>query len=715
MHPTLYGSCRPPYTASVPHMKVIRGILCAAVLSALCVALPAGQSPSPQSGSPTRESTEKSTKSGEKSQDQKAPEEKATAKPAAKLPAQIELLETHVRFESNGDSRKEVHARVHINDELGARQFARLNFSYNRAFQSVEIPLAHITHANGGTADVLPSAITDNPDTAVINFPAYQDVRVKSIRILGLAPDDVFEYRVVTTTTHHPLAPDFWFEHTFDRSGVTSHESLELDLPGSRNPTLRINPATPADSTGKTEAGNATYTTYQWNRGRQEAAKPDRDEANLQEPDIVLSTARWETLSIRLDERLSFSDQPLKNLGAYEETNDAPPKSRIAAPDVAAKAAQLTSGLKENRAKLEAIYEFVAQKIGTVDLPLGSTGFVTRPTSEILASGYATQEDKFALFFELASAVKLAATAGLTGYCEKEAPAQPVHFKRLLIATGDHQNSYWVDPSLEVAPFGVIPPNSGDCVFELNRLFFLMDSTGHEWQKLDAPFPFPAKQHVQIDATLSGDGTLKAHAKYVIRGENELLLRVAFHQSPRDKWDGVAQLLAVSDGFRGKASKTEASDPYDTHDPFSVSYEITQQKFLDWSKKPIRIPAILPLVGLPDPPENASAGGKPKPIELGTPLDVEVSATLHLPEGTGAEVPAGTSIRRDFATYESHYSVSNATLAASRHINFILKEISADRAAEYNAFLHAVQNDESQLFTLERASANGTVPPPRKP
>src|SRR5689334_5659295 len=57
-------------------------------------------------------------------------------------PAQIELLETKYHFETNGESRKEVHALVKINSELGVRQFARLNFNYNRGFQSVEIPLA---------------------------------------------------------------------------------------------------------------------------------------------------------------------------------------------------------------------------------------------------------------------------------------------------------------------------------------------------------------------------------------------------------------------------------------------------------------------------------------------------------------------------------------------------------------------------------------------
>src|SRR5258708_16520042 len=130
--------------------------------------------------------------------------------PPPQLPAQIELLETRVRFESNGDSRKEVHTRVHINNELGARQFARLSFDYNPSFQQIEFPLVRITHAGGGTVDILPSAISDQPNPAVINAPAYQHLPVKSVRILPVAPATLLEYRVVTITAHHPLAPDFW-------------------------------------------------------------------------------------------------------------------------------------------------------------------------------------------------------------------------------------------------------------------------------------------------------------------------------------------------------------------------------------------------------------------------------------------------------------------------------------------------------------------------
>jgi hypothetical protein len=46
---------------------------------------------------------------------------------------------------------------------------------------------------------------------------------------------------------------------------------------------------------------------------------------------------------------------------------------------------------------------------------------------------------------------------------------------------------------------------------------------------------------------------------------------------------------------------------------------------------------------------------------------------------------------------------NGATVTATRHLNFLLREVQGDRAADYNAFVRAVQGDEAQEFTLEQA------------
>jgi hypothetical protein len=262
----------------------------------------------------------------------------------------------------------------------------------------------------------------------------------------------------------------------------------------------------------------------------------------------------------------------------------------------------------------------------------------------------------------------------------------------------------------------MISPAPKKCAFLLERFFYAMDSVGHEWQAISTHLPFAAIQRVNVEAALGGDGKLTAKVHYSMRGDNELLLRVAFHQSPKEKWKDLAQLLSLSDGFRGQVSSVNVSDPYATRGPFTVDYEITQHKFVDWSKKPVRIPALLPQLGLPDPPAKPAAGAAISPIELGTPLEVETRMTLNLPSGTTTTAPTGTSVQRDYAIFTSRYSVKGTTVAASRHISFVSSEVPADRATDYNAFLHAVQNDQAQLFTLDREPAPAPLPAPtRKP
>jgi uncharacterized protein DUF3857 len=647
--------------------------------------------------------------------------------PRQEAPPQIEitLLETKVRFESNGDSRKEVHCVVKINSEVGVRQFARLNFDYNRAFQQIEIPFVRVTHSSGGTADILPGAITDNPNPAVVNYPAYHDVRVKSVRILGLAPSDTLEYRVITTTTRHPLAPDFWLDHSFDRSGIVSHEVFTLDLPAapfeakelktstatesdplrivpplaeqagrlhipgmqrSAKPgQIHVSPTAPEKSKKRIMEDGIARLTYVWDLGRRDWEEPHTKDhaAEPEESDVVVSTfGSWSDLALAMggSSTISRSTADLERLR---------------------EAAHITYGPDPAKA----IYEFISKKITTVDLPFGDvyTG-PSRNAFDTLSSGYGTPYAKTILFEELGAIFRfrtqrlffLSASSP-----EKELP-RPTVFSRLLIQVDDGDRHTFFDPSVEVAPFGLIGATlRGRTAFRLRRCAY----DANCWTTLSSDPPFASSQRVQVTAVIAASGELTAKVNYTMRGDNELLLRVAFHQSPREKWNEVAQLLSLSDGFRGKIEKVSASDPYATKDPFTVEYEISQPKFVDWSKKPVRIPAVLPLVGLPDPPADPKSA-----IELGTPLDVETSVTLHLPPGTTVESPAGTTVDRDYATFSSTYSATGNNIAASRHIHFLLRELPAHRAADYSAFVRAIQSDQSQLFRLTRPDD----PPPAK-
>jgi hypothetical protein len=642
--------------------------------------------------------------SAPKAQSAKSDAPKPDATPVtADTPAQIELLETKIRFEANGDSRKEVHTRVHINSELGVRQFAHLNFNFNRAYESIEIPLVHITHKSGGSADILPSAITDQPDPAVADFPAYQDVRVKSIRILGLEPADILEYRVITTSTHAALSPDFWLDHNFDRTGVVTKEIFELDLPARRfagqpGPKadagqIRISAETPVTSKTETGSGDDARLVYHWNVNPSDTPKSANDPTSG-ESDVAITTfSSWDQLQRRMQSALQAH----------------PPAELWTQAAVAMKSAA------HDQTPEVSYYNFVATKIRTVDLPLDLSRFGKRGYSEILSSGFGSPEDKIGLYTALTSRTKPVKTLLVTTVeaPEKQLP-RPSLFSQVLVAIDEGKRAIYLDPDLEVAPWGVIRPDlRGKKALALGT-----NCAGEScWMNISGELPFSSTQRVRVDATITPDGALDAKVKYSMRGDNELLLRVAFHQSPRDKWKEVAQLLSLSDGFRGKILAASASDPYATKNPFTVEYEISQPKFVDWAKKPVRIPAPLPVLTVPDLPGKLEGSSKTSPIDLGTPLDVETRVTLHLPSGTSVELPTGTVVDRDYATFVSRYDTNSGVVTAIRHINFLQRRVAPDRKPDYAAFLHAVQTDQAQLFTLTRTDGSSTTASsaPQKP
>src|SRR6185369_15505868 len=158
------------------------------------------------------------------------------------------------------------------------------------------------------------------------------------------------------------------------------------------------------------------------------------------------------------------------------------------------------------------------------------------------------------------------------------------HFKYLLTYGPKVGLSYWLDLNAEVAPEGMIPPQ-----FRKSPIFSVLWSITEppqaKWETLDSIQFLLLKglQRVSVRASLDEVGALSAKVHYAIRGDNELLLRVAFHKAEKEKWKDVAQMLALSDGFRGQIVNVTASDPYATKEPFTVEYEISQPKFVDWS------------------------------------------------------------------------------------------------------------------------------------
>jgi tetratricopeptide (TPR) repeat protein len=252
-----------------------------------------------------------------------------------------------------------------------------------------------------------------------------------------------------------------------------------------------------------------------------------------------------------------------------------------------------------------------------------------------------------------------------------------------------------------VAPFRLLASPLRD----KSALLVPADGSG-QLVKTPADPPFVSTQDVHIEGEVSDLGKLTAHAHYTLRGDTELVLRLAFHKTPDAQWTELGQTILSLDGIQGEVNSVKPSNPLETKDPFTLDIAFTHSNFVDWAAK--RAKAELPLlaIGVPSAPAESS-----QPIHVGSPLNVNVSLKLDLPAALAAQPPVGTSLTRDYAEYRSSYRFTEHAVTAQRSLEFKMRELPASRAADYDAFTRAVTKDETQPLALENATQGAAKVP----
>jgi len=113
------------------------------------------------------------------------------------------------------------HARVHINSELGVRQFARLTLITTAPSKSIEIHSSASRTPSGGTADILPSAtptIPIPPSSTPLPTRTSASSQSASSASPPRRPELPCRHHVSHVT---PWPPHFCSTTSFDRSGVS--------------------------------------------------------------------------------------------------------------------------------------------------------------------------------------------------------------------------------------------------------------------------------------------------------------------------------------------------------------------------------------------------------------------------------------------------------------------------------------------------------------
>ncbi|MGH9795728.1 MAG: DUF3857 domain-containing protein [Candidatus Acidiferrales bacterium] len=618
-------------------------------------------------------------------------QEKTAEKPPDYLrePFIFESLRTVAKFNDDGTGQRRLTARIRVQSEAGVQALGQLALGYNSANETMSVDEVKVLKADGSVVTAGEDAVQDLSAPIEREAPVYTDYRQKHVTVPGLRPGETLLYTITTTITQ-PLAPGhFWLEYNFTREAIVLDEQLEVTVPAGRTLKLKTQPReADAPSLSTEDIVESGERVLRWRSSTPARESDEEDEGN-------------ETRAKKAKRKKRHSsDVQLSTFQSWEEIGrwyGQLQRERVAPSDaIAAKARELTAGLSTDMEKIEGLYSYVARNFRYVSLSFGVGRFQPHAAAEVLSNQYGDCKDKHTLLSSLLEAAGLRAWPVLISSqreLDEDVPS-PSQFDHVISAVPLGEELLWMDTTTEVAPFRLLSSNLR------GKKALVIPSDGSAPRLIETPPdpPFPSTQRVTIEGSISELGKLEALVRYVLRGDNELPLRMAFRRTPQSRWKELGQVVAYSDGLGGTVTEVNPSDPADTSVPFRLEYRVSITNFLDWSSKQSQLRLPLPSIGMPA--ADADLAPDDDPIELGTPTDVITRLKLTIPEKYSARPPVPVGLKRDYAEYRSAYKVEGQVITAERTLRFLMREVPAARVRDYVSFARTIDSDEAQSIGI---------------
>src|SRR5208282_1161302 len=125
---------------------------------------------------------------------------------------------------------------------------------------------------------------------------------------------------------------------------------------------------------------------------------------------------------------------------------------------IRSKAAELTKGMKDDAAKLQALYSFVSTQYRYIGIAFGIGRYQPHAAEDVLTNNYGDCKDKYTLLASLARASGITLYPALinSGWkLDPEVPS-PAQFDHVIGYLPQGKDAVWLDTTPEVAPFGYL-------------------------------------------------------------------------------------------------------------------------------------------------------------------------------------------------------------------------------------------------------------------
>jgi len=618
--------------------------------------------------------------------DAQAPAPQSLAKLDSQEPAIIQEMSTKVAFDNEGLSTREQSTRVRVQTDSGVQQWGLLNLPFQSATQAVEISYVRVRKPDGGLVITPPDNVQDLDAEITRSAPFYSDLREKHVAVKGLGKRDILEYEVRWRSNKALIPGQFWFQYNFQKNVVVLDERLEIRVPSGRAVKVKGPQETQAV---RTEADTRIYS---WTYSKLQSTK---DAGSNQKKETETALGRLPAPDVQLS-----SFQSWEEVGSWYWNLQKERVEPTAA--IRAKAAELTKGMTDDAAKLQALYSFVSLQYRYIGIAFGIGRYQPHAAEDVLTNNYGDCKDKHTLLTSLLQAAGITLYPALITSSWKLDPDVPMpgqfdHIIGYLPPGKDTgKDGEWLDTTPEVAPFGYL-------VLQLRDKQALVMTAEKSAQLITTPAdpPVVSDQAFKIEGKLSDNGTFDAKIVATVRGDREVPVRSAFRRLPQSQWKDLVQGISYAMGFAGTVSDIDASAPAVTNEPFHFSYAYSRKDYPDWSNHQFTVPG-LPFL-MPQLKDDADY-----PVWLGSPQEAVSDSKVELPKGYRPQAPADVDLKYDFAEYHAAYSQDQGVLIAKRRLLIKKREVPVSEFDDYRSFVKNMQNDVDRYVQTSTLSATPT-------
>ena len=604
----------------------------------------------------------------------------------------IEHLDTVFTFAADGTGTKERTLAVRVQSEAAVRSLGVVAVPYAGNSEQVEFLYARVRHPDGTVVETQPSDALDVPEAVTREAPFYSDLKEKQLPIRSLRVGDTLEWKARVTRTKAEAPGQFWGAETFSDSAVSLSETLELRVPAS----VSLNVWSP--STKPVESTSAGEHIYRWTSSQLKptVGKVAEAEAEARKKTIWTANQELDADQGKLPDVAWTTFKSWEDVGAWYRNLEG--DRTTPSPEVKAKVTELNAGKTTDEEKVRALYAYVATQIRYIGVDFGIGRYQPHTAAEILSNQYGDCKDKHTLLAAMLSAAGIQTDAVLIGAGIRFNPAvpSPAAFNHLITHLAVSGQPVWLDTTAEIAPYRMLVSAIRD------KQALVVPATGAaHLDRTPADLPFASFQTMDADGSLDKNGTSHSRLTLTARGDTELILRAAFHQTAPAQYAELVQQLVHGIGYAGTTSNADVSRPEDTAQPFKISFDYEREKAGDWDNYKI-IPQVAP-VSLP---RFGDTDPLVRNLDLGTPGIETSHSVMKIPDGWTAILPEATHYKCPYATYDETYRFEKGTVYAERRIEVLKQKVPSADLNTYKKWANDADLGDEMYIQLVRHDAD---------